>query len=1055
MSQAAEFTFLTPRPAPRSPCRDAINALYHADENAVVDELLEAVELEKSARRRVQLRAGKLVGAVRAGKEDQGALDAFMQEYDLSSEEGVVLMCLAEALLRIPDTDTAEKLIADKLHAADWESHLGKSSSLFVNASTWGLMLTGQLVNLGLNTQRDFRSVLRRLVNRGGEPVVRTAIRQAMRIMGYQYVMGRTIEEALERAVKKRNRPYRYSFDMLGEAALTWPDAERYYQAYRHGIAAVGKRRGDSDIFGAPSISVKLSALHPRYEFAQRERVLRELTPRVLELATLAREQDVALTIDAEEADRLLLSLDVIGAVLDHPDLAGWNGFGLALQTYMKRAPAVIDWLAETARRTSHRIPVRLVKGAYWDTEIKHAQEEGFDGYPVYTRKANTDVSYIACAKKVLGMREAFYPQFATHNAHTISIITEMAGDRLDYEFQRLHGMGEDLYQEVMARDEFPNHACRVYAPVGSHEDLLPYLVRRLLENGANTSFVNRIVDERLPVEQVAEDPVAKSRRNQPRAHPAIPLPLDLYGGERANSRGVNLANERDLRSLAGAMDRWSEHRWRAGPMTATTGEEGEAPVPVVDPADPGRVTGEVTPATMAQVARAVEDAVAFAPRWDATPVEDRAAALEAAADAMQERLPEFMALCAREAGKTINDAIAEVREAVDFLRYYAFEARRRFGAPMQLPGPTGETNHLTLHGRGVFACISPWNFPLAIFTGQVAAALAAGNTVLAKPAEQTPLVAGRAVELLHEAGIPREALQFLPGDGTTVGAQLSNHPGIDGVAFTGSTETARLINQSLANRDAPLAALVAETGGQNAMLVDSSALPEQVVRDVIGSAFLSAGQRCSALRVLFLQEDVADRILEMLEGAMQQLVLGSPGLLSTDVGPVIDEQALDGLQAHADRLEAEGRLLARAPLDESLPGHYFAPCAFAIDGIEALEREVFGPILHVVRYRARDLDRVLDAINATGYGLTLGVHSRIETTQKHIAARVRVGNCYINRTMTGAVVGVQPFGGEGLSGTGPKAGGPHYLLKFATERTLTVNTAAVGGNASLLAMED
>ncbi len=1055
MSQDKPFTFLAPDFPPTSPSRTAMDRLYHADENELVDRLLERAELDRSARRRVQLRAGKLVGEVRAKKEEQGALEAFMQEYDLSSEEGVVLMCLAEALLRIPDADTAEKLIADKLQSADWESHLGKSSSLFVNASTWGLMLTGQLVSLGSSTQRDFRAVLRRLVNRGGEPVVRTAIRQAMRIMGYQYVMGRNIDEALDRAAKKRNRPYRYSFDMLGEAALTWPDAERYLEAYREGIRAVGKRRGDSDIFAAPSISVKLSALRPRYEFNQRERVLRELTPRVLELARLAREQDVALTMDAEEADRLLLSLDVFAAVLAHEDLAGWNGFGLALQTYLKRAPAVVDWLAEVARDTGHRIPMRLVKGAYWDTEIKHAQEEGFSGYPVFTRKANTDVSYIACARQVLGLREQFYPQFATHNAHTISIITELAGDRLDYEFQRLHGMGEDLYAEVLKDDAFPNDACRVYAPVGSHEDLLPYLVRRLLENGANTSFVNRIVDERLPVEQVAEDPVAKARRNMPKAHPAIPLPVDLYGGERANSRGVNLANELDLRALATDMEAFAEHRWTTAPLVATPTDSGGKPEAVLDPADPGRVTGEVTPATSAQVQRAIEDAAAFAPAWDATPVEERAAALEAAADAMQSRLPEFMALCAREAGKTVNDAIAEVREAVDFLRYYAFEARRRFGAPVQLPGPTGETNHLSLHGRGVFACISPWNFPLAIFTGQVSAALAAGNTVLAKPAEQTPLIAGLAVSLLHEAGIPLAALQLLPGDGATVGAQLSNHPAIDGVAFTGSTETARLINQSLAGRDAPLAALVAETGGQNAMLVDSSALPEQVVQDVIGSAFLSAGQRCSALRVLFLQEDVADRILEMLQGAMQQLVIGPPGLLSTDVGPVIDEEALGVLEAHAERLEGEGRLIARTPLDRSLPGHFFAPCAFTIDSIADLEREVFGPILHVVRYRARDLDRMLDEINGTGYGLTLGVHSRIETTQKHVAARVRVGNCYINRTMTGAVVGVQPFGGEGLSGTGPKAGGPHYLLKFATERTLTVNTAAVGGNASLLAMED
>ncbi|MEE4174589.1 MAG: bifunctional proline dehydrogenase/L-glutamate gamma-semialdehyde dehydrogenase PutA [Xanthomonadales bacterium] len=1055
MTQATNFDFLVPEAPPRDAARDALNAAYHADENALVDQLLAEASLAPERQRKVQARAGELVAAVRARKEDQGAMEAFMQEYDLSSEEGVVLMCLAEALLRIPDDHTAEALIDDKLTAADWESHLGKSRSLFVNASTWGLMLTGRLVRLGQDTQKDFRAALRRLVNRSGDPVVRTAIRQAMRIMGHQYVMGRTIEDALARSRKKRNRVYRYSFDMLGEAALTWPDAERYLEAYRQGIAAVGKRRDGQDIFEAPSISVKLSALHPRYEFGQRERVLAELTPRVLSLARLAREQDVALTVDAEEADRLLLSLDIIEAVLANEALAGWNGFGLALQTYAKRAPAAIEWLAELARRTGHRIPIRLVKGAYWDTEIKHAQVEGFDGYPVYTRKVNTDVSYLACAKRALAAREAFYPQFATHNAQTISVITELAGDRLDYEFQRLHGMGEDLYGEVLANDAF-HGACRVYAPVGSHEDLLPYLVRRLLENGANTSFVNRIVDEDLPVEQVAEDPVARAGHNTPRAHPSIPLPVDLYGESRRNSRGVNLANELDLVSLAERMAPFADMQWKAAPVLATEAAAYDgATQPVLNPALPSSTTGEVVNASAPQVLAAVDAARAYAPTWDATPVEERAAALERAADAFEAHLPEFMALCAREAGKTVNDAVAEVREAVDFLRYYAREARRHFGPPETLPGPTGERNTLSLHGRGVFVCISPWNFPLAIFTGQVSAALAAGNAVIAKPAEQTPLIAARAVALLHEAGIPREALQFVPGEGASVGATLTSHPGVDGVAFTGGTDTARVINQALAGRDGPLAALVAETGGQNAMLVDSSALPEQVVQDVIGSAFLSAGQRCSALRVLFVQEDVADRLITMLDGAMQELVLGPPQWLSTDVGPVIDEEALATLQAHADRLEREGRLLAKAPVPEGLEGHFFAPRVFAIDAITDLEQEFFGPILHVVRYRARDLDRVIDSINATRFGLTLGVHSRIEMTQKAIAARVRVGNCYINRTMTGAVVGVQPFGGEGLSGTGPKAGGPHYLLKFATERTLTVNTAAVGGNASLLAMED
>ena len=1054
MTERQSFQFLSSSMPPRDALRDAINQAYLADEQATVEQLLDELTLTDTATERVNQRAAQLVAAVRERKQEQGALDAFMQEYDLSSEEGVVLMCLAEALLRIPDADTAEKLIADKLQAADWEAHLGKSSSLFVNASTWGLMLTGRLVELGRDTRRDFRSGLRRLVNRSGEPVVRTAIRQAMRIMGFQYVMGRDIDEALDRAEKKHNRAYRYSFDMLGEAALTWPDAERYLEAYRAGIRAVGKRRGGDDIFSAPSISVKLSALHPRYEFGQREAVLRELTPRVLGLARLAREQDMALTIDAEEADRLLLSLDVIAAVLEAPDLAGWDGFGLALQTYAKRAPAAIDWLAEVAARTGHRIPLRLVKGAYWDTEIKHAQEEGFDGYPVFTRKANTDVSYLACARQALAHRQAFYPQFATHNAHTIAMITELAGDRLDYEFQRLHGMGEDLYGEVLAGDGF-HAACRVYAPVGSHEDLLPYLVRRLLENGANTSFVNRIVDDSLPVEQVAEDPLAKARSHAQHAHPAIPLPGAIYGARRTNSSGVNLANERALGELAQAMQTYADCQWHARPLLAEgIAKSDVAPVSVVNPAQPSSVTGTVINATAEQTEQAIEAARAFAPSWDATPADERAQALEQAADSLEACMPELLALCVREAGKTINDGIAEIREAVDFLRYYAVEARSRFSEPMPLPGPTGERNELSLHGRGVFACISPWNFPLAIFLGQVSAALAAGNAVLAKPAEQTPLIATRAVNILHAAGIPRAALQLLPGDGATVGARLSAHPAVDGVAFTGSTETARLINLSLAQREGPIAALVAETGGQNAMLVDSSALPEQVVQDVVASAFMSAGQRCSALRILYLQEDVADRIIEMLAGAMKELRLGDPGLLATDIGPVIDREALAVLEAHVARLDADATLLARAPRAPA-DGHFFTPCAYEIDGIEMLEREVFGPILHVIRYRASELDAVLDAINATGYGLTLGVHSRIETTQRHIARRMHVGNCYINRTMTGAVVGVQPFGGEGLSGTGPKAGGPHYLLKFATERTLTVNTTAVGGNASLLAMEN
>lgn len=1055
MNESRVCDFLVSRVDDSDPLSVAVDRAYHADEAEVVGRLLKAAKIDPATRERINERARKLVSAVRRLKEKRGLLDAFMQEYDLSSEEGVVLMCLAEALLRIPDDETAEKLIADKLGEANWESHLGKSSSVMVNASTWGLMLTGKLVALSETGQSNFKTVIRRLVNRSGEPVVRTAIRQAMRIMGHQYVMGRTIDEALDRSYEKKNLKYRHSFDMLGEAALTGADAERYMESYRSGIRSIGTRKRPDDIFAAPSISVKLSALHPRFEFAQRERVLRELTPRLLELAQLAMENRMALTVDTEEADRLTLTLDVFAAVLQDSSLAGWNGLGLALQTYQKRAPEVIDLLTDLSSKTGQRIPIRLVKGAYWDAEIKYAQVEGFAGYPVFTRKANTDVSYIACARQVLARREAFYPQFATHNAHTIAAVTELAGDRLDYEFQRLHGMGQDLYDIVMSEAGF-HHACRVYAPVGNHKDLLPYLVRRLLENGSNTSFVNRIVDESLPVEKVAEDPIAKAASFEPAAHPSIPLPRDLYGEDRVNSSGVNLSSYSDVADLAGRMQPFAEARWDVAPILARElSREPGASKDNINPAKLNDRIGTVRQINPDELQGAIEDACAFATEWDLTAGSTRAQMLETAADLMEANFAEFMALATREAGKTAHDAVSEIREAVDFLRYYGLQARKNFDRPIVLPGPTGERNELSLHGRGVFACISPWNFPLAIFTGQVAAALAAGNTVLAKPADQTPAIAALAVKIMHEAGIPRQALQFVPGRGSVIGPTLTSDPRIDGVALTGSMDTARMINRSLAEREAPLAAMIAETGGQNAMLVDSSALPEQVVKDVIRSAFHSAGQRCSALRVLFLQADVADRILGLLAGAMQELVIANPASLTTDIGPVIDGAALAELQAHAEKMERDFSLIARAPISTELAGHYMAPCAYEIDSINTLEQEVFGPVLHVVRYPARELDRVIDEINGTGYGLTLGVHSRIDRTQRHIARRVKAGNCYINRNMIGAVVGVQPFGGERLSGTGPKAGGPHYMLRFATERTLTVNTAAVGGNAVLLELDD
>ena len=1045
--------FVIPQSLEAQALRQAMDDAWLVDETEHVRSLLDQVKLDRSRSEVVRERALDLVRRVRERSRDAGVMEAFMREYDLSSEEGVTLMCLAEALLRIPDNDTAEQLISDKLSDADWESHLGKSSSVFVNAGTWGLMLTGKMVSVSDSARRDLGSTLAKIANKSGEPVVRLAIRQAMRIMGHQYVMGRTIGKAIERSHKKENRRFRYSFDMLGEAAMTAEDAERYRKSYHEAIETIGRSTSDDNIFSAPSISVKLSALHPRYEFTKHDRLMEELVPVLRDLACLAREHNIALTVDAEEADRLAISLDIFAEVLKSPELKGWDGFGLALQAYQKRAWAVIDWLAEKARDSGHRIPIRLVKGAYWDTEIKFAQVEGLDGYPVFTRKINTDLSYIACAGKLLNLKGEFYPQFATHNAHTISVIAELAGDNREYEYQRLHGMGQQLYEEVFDNDAF-NGQCRVYAPVGNHKDLLPYLVRRLLENGANTSFVNRIVDEKLPPEEVVDDPIAEVESLETIPHQKIPLPADIYGSGRRNSRGLNFPQESVLNLLKEEMEAADSGEWQARPLGENVPGDGQAR-DAHSPADRRRLIGQVAWTDPAHAGKAVDTAMAAQDAWDRQGADHRADILDRVADLYEEHCSELMAICAREGGKTLHDGIAEVREAVDFLRYYALQARTHMAEPMVMPGPTGEHNELRLHGRGVFVCISPWNFPLAIFTGQVSAALVAGNAVIAKPAEQTPIVAARAVELMHEAGVPKDVLQCLPGDGR-LGAALTKDQRIAGVAFTGSTETAHIINRTLAERTGSLATLIAETGGQNAMIVDSSALPEQVVDDVIQSAFHSAGQRCSALRILCVQSDVADHVIRMLAGAMQQVRVGDPGLLETDVGPVIDQGQLDMLQSHAERMDREAKLIARAPLPEGLPeGHWFAPCAYEIENIDQLEGEVFGPVLHVVRYRSRDLDRLIDQINGTGYGLTAGVHSRIDRAQQYIAHRLRVGNSYVNRNMTGAVVGVQPFGGEGLSGTGPKAGGPHYILRFCTERTLTVNTAAVGGNASLLALSD
>jgi RHH-type proline utilization regulon transcriptional repressor/proline dehydrogenase/delta 1-pyrroline-5-carboxylate dehydrogenase len=1043
---------------PEQPDGAAIRATFLASEAACVQTMLPTAALPREAGYRVEARARGWVEAVRAHHARGIGMESFLQQYDLGTQEGVLLMCVAEALLRIPDADTADRLIRDKLSRGDWQRHLGQSASLLVNASTWGLMLTGRLTALDANSARDPAAWYERIVARAGEPVVRVALRQAMKIMAEQFVIGRTIGEAITRS-RAATAGTRHSFDMLGESALTTAGARDYRDAYQHAIAAIGAAREPAaTVFAQPSISVKLSALHPRYEIAQRVRVLAELVPALTELCRDARERGIGLTVDAEEAERLELSLEVCSRVRKDRALSGWDGFGLAVQAYQKRALPVVDWVVELARTGGWRVPLRLVKGAYWDSEIKRAQVQGLDGYPVFTRKAHTDVSYLACAQRMLAAGTALYPMFATHNAHSAAAIVEFAAAagvaRGELEFQRLHGMGEALHGEIVASTGI---ASRVYAPVGSHQELLPYLVRRLLENGANTSFVNHIANAEIPVDVIIADPIERTRGHNAAPNRRLPLPRDLFLPERVNSRGMSLADQISMARFDAAFAKRADVRWSARPIVAgAVPERARSGGSIVfEPAQRTRALGVVVEADAGDVERAISAAVSAQPAWDALGGEARAHRLDRAADAIEEAIEEFVVLLAREAGKTRSDAIGEVREAADFCRYYAALARRQFAAPLLLPSPTGEANELSLHGRGVFACISPWNFPLAIFVGQIAAALAAGNAAIAKPAEQTPLTAACAVECLLAAGIPAQTLALLPGSGERAGAALVGDRRVTGVAFTGSTEVARAIAASLAQRDA-IAPLIAETGGMNALVVDSSALPEQVVQDAVTSGFNSAGQRCSALRVLFVQEDIAPRVIDLLKGAMDELVVGDAQDLATDVGPVIDAAARNALEAHIATMAAAGRVRHRVVLPPACnDGYFVAPTLIELDGIDQLEREVFGPVLHYVRYRADALDAVIEAINATGYGLTLGIHSRIDETVRNIVSRVRVGNVYVNRNIIGAVVGVQPFGGEGLSGTGPKAGGPHYLLRFAVERTLTINTAAAGGNATLLALGD
>lgn len=1026
--------------------RSAIAAAKFADEAEVVRSLLAEAPYDAARATMIEQEAVKIVARARADDANRPILDTFLTQYGLSNKEGIALMCLAESLLRVPDQRTAELLIADKIKFGDWASHAGASESLLVNASTWALLLGSKLVEVDREFTADPGKWFGKLATRLTQPVIETAMRSAMRILGREFVLGTTIERALDNSDAAAS----YSYDMLGEAARDAATAERYLASYLHAIETIGAH--ERTHVAPPSISIKLSALHPRYEASQRERVLEELVPTVKRLCLAAQDAGLDLAIDAEEADRLELSLDVFERVACDPDLSGFEGLGLVVQAYGKRARPVLQWLVALARQTGRRVPVRLVKGAYWDAEIKHAQVHGYPGFPIFTRKPSTDLSYLVCARLILDHPEELFGQFATHNAHTVAAVMALAGEsNAGFEFQRLHGMGETLYAAArQVFDNFPN--LRTYAPVGSHDDLLAYLVRRLLENGANSSFVNRFLNDELDPRELVRDPVGVAASFEPVAHPGIAAPDDLFLPTRANSRGVDLTAAAEMEALQAAYA-----ATLATPFVATAlvgGEPGNGGASeVINPATADDVVGTWAGQGEADVDRAMALAAAAQSEWNARGGAVRGGLLEDFAARLEADRDRLMALLAREAGKTVQDAVDEVREAVDFCRYYAAQAWARFEAPTLLPGPTGESNELYLEGRGVFVCISPWNFPLAIFVGQVAAALAAGNTVVAKPAEETPLIAYEAVKHLHGAGVPSDVCQIVFGAGE-VGAQLVSHPLTAGVAFTGSTETAHKINVAMAGAQRPIAPLIAETGGQNAMIVDSTALLEQVTDDAVHSAFLSAGQRCSALRVLFLQDDIADKAISLIKGAMDELRVGNPSEIATDVGPIISRPAAHALEQHVQALAERGCLLHRAKVGPvCAKGSFVAPALLEIDSIDVLEKENFGPVLHVVRFDDEDFDAVLESVRSTGFGLTFGIHSRIESRIAEAARVAGAGNVYANRNMTGAVVGVQPFGGRGHSGTGPKAGGPNYLLRFATERVVTINTVATGGNAELLSL--
>jgi RHH-type proline utilization regulon transcriptional repressor/proline dehydrogenase/delta 1-pyrroline-5-carboxylate dehydrogenase len=1027
---------------------DTLDKGKYRNEAEVVRALLASQPLSAEDRKAVVAEAQALVEAARAETTKQGVVESFLQEFSLGTREGLALMCLAEALLRTPDEDTRDRLIAEKIGSADWASHLGKSDSLFVNASTWGLMLTGKLVDVDDQAKQDLGGFIARIANRMGEPVIRQAVAAAVRIMGEQFVLGRNIEAALARAKKEG---FLCSFDMLGEGARTAADADRYEKLYAAAIETVGKNKGGSGPETGHGVSVKLSALSPRYEAPQEARVWAELYPRIKRLALIAAKYDLNYAIDAEEADRLTLSMKLIERLAGEPELGAWTGLGVVVQAYQKRGREVIARLADLSHRTGRRLMVRLVKGAYWDSEIKRAQVAGRTDYPVFTTKPATDLSYLACAKDLIAASPNLYPQFATHNAHTLAAVRRMAAanNNTPIEHQRLHGMGEALYRS--AENRYGDMIVRAYAPVGGHEDLLPYLVRRLLENGANTSFVHALLDNRVPAADVVRDPIAAVELN-PGPHPKIPTPENMYGASRKNSLGMDFTQAADRARIDAALASLDKEKIRSGPIVGGKLKPGQNLHDVTSPVDRSRVVGEVSASTQADVDEAMTLAHAAQIGWDRIGGPARAKVLRAMGDALEAQRDRLVALLARESGKTLNDGVAEVREAADFCRYYAHLAETQFAGPETLTGPVGETNQLTLRGRGVFVCISPWNFPLAIFTGQILGALAAGNAVLAKPAEQTQLIAAEAVRIYHAAGLDPRLLALMTGRGSVLGPMLTSRDDIAGVAFTGGTDTAWRINQTLAARKGPIVPFIAETGGLNGMFIDTTALREQVIDDVILSAFGSAGQRCSALRVLYVPKDSAQGLIEGLAGAMDALVLGDPAEASTDVGPVIDEGARKELEAHMDRLHKEAKVLKQLdPGARKDQGSFFGPAMAEIPTPDFLEHEVFGPILHVYRYDPSKLDEVARKLAARGYGLTLGVHSRIEAFAEEVQRLVPAGNCYVNRSITGAVVGVQPFGGEGLSGTGPKAGGPNSLVRFAHERAVSVNIAAQGGDPALL----